>query len=97
MVYACKGRCRLSRLHAGAVGDRDGVGVGLDLVTNAEADIDVDNERTNAATGEIRRTAKEARNRHTILSAIELETRRWRLKIGEEEGMLLHTSKMRHD
>ena len=70
-----------------AVGDRDGVGVGLDLVTNAEADIDVDNERTNAATGEIRRTAKEARNRHKILSAI--KTRRWRLKIGEEEGMLL--------
>lgn len=71
-----------------AVGDRDGVGVGLDLVTNAAADIDVDNERTaNAATGEIRRTAKEARNRHKILSAI--KTRRWRLKIGEEEGMLL--------
>lgn len=77
------------------VGDRDGVGVGLDLVTMAEAGIDVDNERTNAATGEIRRTAKEARNRHTILSAI--ETRRWRLKIGEEEGMLLHVWRVENE
>lgn len=81
MVYACKGRWPLLRIRAGgAVGDRD-------VVTNAGAGAeDADVDRTNAATGEIRRTANEARKRNAILSAV--QTRRWRrLNVGEEEGM----------
>ena len=83
VVYACKGRWPLLRIRAGgAVGDRD------DVATNADADADADADRANAATGEFRRTANDARKRNTILSAV--QTRRWRrlINVGEGEGML---------
>ena len=58
------------------------------MATNAGADADADADRANAAAGEFRRTANDARKRNTILSAV--QTRRWRrlINVGEGEGML---------